>query len=150
DGGGVGRVARVHSQRSDGLDHPAAGAVSAAFELALLAMVALVAWTAARRPDPRTLVLASLTAVAAFAALGKVLSPQFLIWTLPLGALAFAWGERALAAAVAAATALTLVEFPVRYFDLVARKPFPSAVVAVRDLCLLAVLGLSLRALGRA
>ena len=94
--------------------------------------------------------LASLTAVAAFAALGKVLSPQFLIWTLPLGALAFAWGERALAAAVAAATALTLVEFPVRYFDLVARKPFPSAVVAVRDLCLLAVLGLSLRALGRA
>jgi hypothetical protein len=92
-------------------------------------------------------VLASLGAVAAFAALGKVLSPQFLVWVLPLGALALAWRMHALAAAVAAATVLTLVEFPARYFDLVAEEPFPVAVVAVRDVLLLGVLALSARAL---
>ena len=68
------------------------------------------------------MVLASLAAVTAFAVLGKVLSPQFVIWILPLGALAFAWRMHALAAAVAAAAVLTQLEFPSRYFDLVAPR----------------------------
>jgi hypothetical protein len=88
--------------------------------------------------------------VAAFAALGKVLSPQYMLWLLPLGALAFAWRLHALAAAVAAAAVLTQVEFPARYFDLVDREPFPVAVAAVRNLLLLAVVVLALRALGAA
>ncbi|MGH2824747.1 MAG: hypothetical protein ACRDLY_17360, partial [Thermoleophilaceae bacterium] len=89
----------------------------------------------------------SLAAVAAFAALGKVRSPQSMLWLVPLGALAFAWRLHALAAAVAAAAVLTQLEFPVRYFDLVAREPFPVAVVALRNLVLLGVLVLALRAL---
>jgi hypothetical protein len=144
---GAGRAEIVNSHRSDGVQHPAAGELATAFQLALLAVVALLALQAARRPDPRALVLGSLASVAAFAVLGKVLSPQYLIWTVPLAALALAWGELALAGAVAAATALTLVEFPSRYFDLVAREPFPIAVVAVRDALLLVVVGLALRAL---
>ena len=56
-----------------------------------------------------------------------------MIWVLPLGALALAWRLHALAAAVAAAAILTLVEFPARYFDLVTREPFALALVAVRD-----------------
>jgi hypothetical protein len=98
-------------------------------------------------PSERRLVLASLASVVAFAALGKVLSPQYMIWLVPLVALALAWRMHALAAAAAAVIALTLVEFPSRYFDLVDRRPFPVAVVAVRDALLLGVLVLAGREL---
>jgi uncharacterized membrane protein len=136
------------SHRSDGLEHPAADAIAL---FSLVGMVAVIALLTARAPgDTRRLVLASLAAVAAFAALGKVLSPQYMLWLVPLGALAFAWRLHALAAAVAAAAVLTRVEFPARYFDLVDRETFPVAVVAVRNLVLLAVLVLALRALGAA
>jgi hypothetical protein len=144
---GAGTAESVKSHRSDGLEHPAAGELAGLFLLAMVGVVGLLAYAAARRPDPRALVLASLGAVAAFAVLGKVLSPQYLIWTLPLGALALAWGRLALAGTIAAATVLTLVEFPSRYFDLVAREPFPIAVVATRDLLLVVAVGLVLRAL---
>jgi hypothetical protein len=147
DGLDPGHAQSVKNHRSDGLDHPAAAGLALAFELALVALVAVLALRAARRPEPRTLVLASLAAVAAFAVLGKVLSPQFLVWTLPLGALALAWDELVLAGTVAAATLLTLLEFPSRYFDLVARRPFPLAIVTVRDALLLATVALALRGL---
>ena len=83
----------------------------------------------------------------AFAALGKVLSPQYMLWLVPLGALAFAWRMHALAAALGAAALLTQLEFPSRYLDLVDREAFPLAVVALRNLALLVALGLAVRAL---
>jgi Glycosyltransferase family 87 len=145
---GAGDADGTKSHRSDGLEHPAADAIAL---LSVLGMVIVIGLLAARaRGDARLLVLASLAAVAAFAALGKVLSPQYMLWLVPLGALAFAWRLHALAAAVAVAAVLTQVEFPARYFDLVDREPFPVAVVAVRNLVLLAVLVLALRALGAA
>jgi hypothetical protein len=151
DGTGLGEAVSVSSHRSDGLRHPLDGAVSALSGLALLIVVGLLTALAARgakaADERRRLVLAALAAVTAFAALGKVLSPQFVIWVLPLGALAFAWRLHALALAVAAAAVLTQVEFPARYFDVVAREPLAIALVAVRDLVLLAVLTLALRAL---
>jgi hypothetical protein len=85
--------------------------------------------------------------VAAFAVFGKVLSPQYLVWTLPLGALALAWRRWALAGLVGAATLLTFVEFPARYFDLRDGAGFPLAVVSVRDLLLVAVVALTVREL---
>jgi hypothetical protein len=69
------------------------------------------------------------------------------IWVVPLGALAFAWRLHALAAAVALAAVLTQIEFPAHYFEVVARQPLAIAVVGLRNLALLAVLVLSLRAL---
>jgi hypothetical protein len=92
-------------------------------------------------------VVASLAATLAFALFGKVLSPQFVIWALPLGALALAWGRYALAAAVALAAALTQLEFPAHYFDVVEREPLALALVAVRNAVLLVALGLALREL---
>lgn len=141
----------VESYRSDGLEHPAGDAFAAAFAaLGALALAAL-AVAAARRPeDPRALVLASLGAVAAFATFGKVLSPQYLIWVMPLGALALAWRMWALAACVGAATLLTFAEFPSRYFDLVDGEALPLAVVAVRDVLLVAVVALSVGTVSRA
>jgi hypothetical protein len=157
---GAGDAGHVQSHRSDGLHHPAADAATAVGLATMLVALAWAAALAARRPSTpheaagraqaRRLVLASLVAVAAFAALGKVLSPQFMLWLVPLGALALAWRLHALAAAVAAAALLTQVEFPARYFDLVDQQPFPVAVVALRNLVLLGVLVLGLRALSSA
>jgi Glycosyltransferase family 87 len=151
---GAGEAESVKSHRSDGLEHPAGGVLAATGLAAMLGMLALLALAAGRRSarpgatsDDRGLVLASLTAVAAFAALGKVVSPQYMLWLVPLGALAFAWRLHALAAGIAAAAVLTQIEFPARYFDLVDRDPFPVAVIALRNLVLLAVLFLALRAL---
>ena len=146
DAVGAGEAVSVSSHRSDGLLHPAADALTAVFAGLLLAALAVLSVAAARSGgSPRVLVLASLAGAVAFAVLGKVLSPQFVIWALPLGALAFAWRMHALAAAVALAAVLTLVEFPAHYFDVVEREPLALALVALRNAVLLAVVALALR-----
>ncbi|HZG48264.1 MAG TPA: glycosyltransferase 87 family protein [Thermoleophilaceae bacterium] len=144
DGAGLGEASATTSHRSDGLTHEAGWAVGGAALALMLGALALATLAARRSPEPRTLVLASLAAVTAFAALGKVLSPQFLIWVLPLGALAFAWRMHALAAAVLVAALLTQLEFPAHYRDVVAREPLALLLVAARDLTLLAVLAMAL------
>jgi hypothetical protein len=169
DAAGAGHATSVSSFRSDGLLHPAANAIASLFLTALVALVALVCVSAAARrpgvpaargeadvaaragaaiaPEVRDLVIASLAACAGFALLGKVLSPQFVIWVLPLGALAFAWRMHALAAAVALVAVLTQIEFPAHYFDVVAREPLAIGLVAARNIALAAVIALALREL---
>jgi hypothetical protein len=142
---GGGEAESVKSHRSDGLEHEAAATLTLLFLIVMLSVIGVV--TASARGGTRAVVLGSLAAVAAFAALGKVLSPQYMLWLVPLGALAFAWRLHALAAATAAALLLTQLEFPARYFDLVDREAFPVALVAARNLVLLGVVFLALRAL---
>ena len=139
---GVGDVASVSSHRSDGLMHDAADAVSSLMAGMLVGLVALLAARSGR--TPRELVLASLAGTVAFAVFGKVLSPQFVIWALPLGALAFAWRSYALAAAIAVAAVLTQIEFPAHYFHVVAREPAALTLVAVRNAALLVALVLAM------
>jgi hypothetical protein len=109
---------------------------------ALLVVVVLAIWVAAARgPATRErLVRYAAASLVAFAALGKVLSPQFLIWLLPLVPLVR--GRRGLAASglLALALLLTQVWFPIRYWDLVAFEALPSWVVLARDLVLVALL----------
>jgi hypothetical protein len=145
DAVGAGDAESVSSHRSDGLLHAAAGAVSALLTGVLVGLVALFAARVGR--TPRELVLASLAGAIAFALLGKVLSPQFVIWALPLGALAFAWRSHALAAMIGAAALLTQIEFPAHYFDVVGREPLALALVAVRNAALLAAVVLAAREL---
>jgi hypothetical protein len=145
DAVGIGEVESVSSHRSDGLLHDASGALAALLAGLMVGLVLLLASRVGR--SPRELVLTSLAATVAFALLGKVLSPQFVIWALPLGALALAWRHHALAAAVALAAVLTQVEFPAHYFDVVAREPLALALVAVRNGVLLAALVLAMREL---
>ena len=157
DAAGAGEAQTVSNHRSEGLVHPAADAVTSVFVTAFVALVTLlcvgaaggrrVREAAAANRGPRPLVIAGLAACAGFALLGKVLSPQFVIWVLPLGALAFAWRMHALAAAVALAALLTQVEFPAHYFDVVAREPLAIGLVALRNLTLAAVIALAVREL---
>ena len=97
------------------------------------------------------LLAASAAAVAAFAAFGKVLSPQFLIWLIPLVALvlgrlgAVAWGLFALA------LALTHAYFPKRYFDgLLTLDSGPVWLLVARNVALVALVVLLSVALSRA
>lgn len=153
DSVGAGQATPNDSHRSDGLDHGASGSVTVLFAALGAASVALLALAAAQRrgedpPGPRALALAGLGATVAFAAWGKVLSPQFLVWVVPLLALAVAWRMPALAVASALAILLTLVEFPTHYEAVVAREPWALSLVAARDATLVTVVALSLRAVG--
>ena len=116
----------------------ALGAASSA--LLVFALVAI--WVAAARgpATPERFVRWSAASVTAFVALGKVLSPQFLIWLLPLVPLVR--GRRGLAASALLGVALLLTQvwFPIRYFDLVALEAFPSWVLLARDVVLLGLL----------
>ena len=114
----------------------------------LLQATALVAiWLAfARGPMERErLVRFAAAALVAFVALGKVLSPQFLIWLIPLVPLVA--GRRALAASgfLAAALVVTQLWFPFRYWDYALTfDETVSWLVLARDLALLALLAVLL------
>jgi hypothetical protein len=145
DAVGAGETVSIWSHRSNGLRHDASDVLAAVFAIALIGLVALLALRVGR--TPRGLVVASLAGALGFAVLGKVLSPQFVIWVLPLGALAFAWGRYTLAGAVALAAVLTQVEFPAHYIDVVEREPLALGLVAVRNVVLLVALVLAVREL---
>jgi hypothetical protein len=84
------------------------------------------------------LVRYSAACVAAFVAFGKVLSPQFLIWLIPLVPLVR--GRRGLVASGVLALALVLTQlwFPFRYWDLALRfDERASWLVLARDLTLI-------------
>ena len=86
------------------------------------------------------LVRAGAAAVCAFVAFGKVLSPQFLIWLIPVVPLVR--GRRGLSASVLllAALVLTQVWFPFRYFRLALHfEAGLSWVLLARDLLLVAL-----------
>jgi hypothetical protein len=98
-------------------------------------------WIAfARRPATGTRLLRySAASVCAFIAFGKVLSPQFLLWLIPLVPLVR--GRRGLAAAalLTAALLLTQVWFPAGYFEYVGSFDH-AGVVLVRNVTLVALL----------
>jgi Glycosyltransferase family 87 len=114
-----------------------------AIESGLLAAALLGIWTAAALgpAQPERLVRYAAASVTAFVAFGKVLSPQFLIWLIPLVPLVR--GRRGLAASALLALALLLTQlwFPFRYWRLVFN---PNSgfwfLVLLRDLVLLALL----------
>ena len=140
----TGHPVRPDEFRSNGLDGGPAAVVAALFTAALALTLAFVVALARRGGGFERLFLCAFAAVLAFIALGKVLSPQFVIWLVPFAAVAFARGYRALAGLSALAMLLTLIEFPTRYFDLVDRDAGVVLLVAARNLVLLAALGVTL------
>lgn len=128
--------------KSNGLDGGHAATVETLFMILLIAALASIVRLAVRRPDARHMVLCGFAALLAFVTLGKVFSPQYVIWLAPFAALAWVWGARGVALLTGAAIVLTHVEFPSRYFDLINVQSDVVAIVAARNALLLAALAL--------
>jgi hypothetical protein len=105
------------------------------------AVVAVWVWYARGPQDRDRLLRACAAAVCAFIAFGKVLSPQFLIWLIPLVPLVR--GRRGVLASGVLAVALVLTQlwFPFRYWELALEfDAAASWLVLARDLTLVALL----------
>jgi hypothetical protein len=130
------------SSGSQNLDGALPDVLAAAHGLVQLVVLVAVWIAFARGPATRErLVRYAAAAVCAFVVLGKVLSPQFLIWLVPLVPLVR--GRRGLAASALLALALVLTQlwFPYRYWDLALRFDEPASwLVLARDLVLVALL----------
>ena len=128
----------VNSHGSQGIGgHHALGSAFVVLQAAAL----LILWAAFAR-GPATgdrFVRYTAACVCAFVAFGKVLSPQFLIWLIPLVPLVR--GRRGLGATFVLTTALVLTQvwFPQRYFDYVLERRL-AGVVLLRDLMLVVLL----------
>ena len=115
-----------------------------------IAQIAVLAWLWIRfartreTPSPAALVVYAAAVLTTFVGLGKVLSPQFLIWLVPVVVLARRWSANAM---LAAALVLTQLWFPFRYWDLVRDLDLRVAwLVLARDLVLVALLVTLVRA----
>jgi hypothetical protein len=140
----------IHDEfKSNGLDGGAADVVAALSTLALAICAALILRLVARRPTREGLVLAALAVTLAFVVFSKVLSPQYVVWLLPLAALAAGHGYRLAPALVAVASLTTQLWFPARYFDVVYQHTWAVVAVGVRNVLLLAALAATARALAR-
>lgn len=130
------------SQNLEGLG-PAVVAVG----LSLL-QLGVLAWIWLRRPaTAEELVRWAAAALVAFVALGKVLSPQFLIWLAPIVPLVAGRRGRSAWGLLASAMVLTQLWFPSRYWELALEfDPLASWLVLVRDLVLVALLVVLVRA----
>jgi hypothetical protein len=129
------------SHGSQNVAGSAAGVLAVATTLVQVGVLGWI-WTsfARGRADGEALVCSTAAALCAFVALGKVLSPQFLIWLIPIVPLVR--GRRGLwaSALLAAALVLTQVWFPFRYFRLALHfEAGLSWVLLARDLALVAI-----------
>jgi hypothetical protein len=114
--------------------------------LQLVALVAVWLLFARGRQDRERLLVASAAAVVAFITFGKVLSPQFLIWLLPLVPLVGGTAGIAACWVFAGALVTTQLWFPHRYWHVVALES-ASWLVLVRDLLLVALLAVLVAAI---
>lgn len=132
-------------ESSHGSQNLAGGVADTLAVLTTLAQVAAVlavwVWYARGPADRDRLVRASAAAVCAFIVFGKVLSPQFLIWLIPLVPLVR--GRRGFLAGgvLGAALVLTQLWFPFRYWKLALEfDAVASWLVLARDLTLAGLL----------
>ena len=113
-----------------------------------LALFAVWAFFARAPVGRERLLLAAAAAAAVFVAFGKVLSPQFLIWLIPVVPLVAGPAGLTAAGVLGAALVTTHLWFPNRYWDVVALEP-TGWLVLVRDLLLVTLATVLLRALSR-
>jgi glycosyl transferase family 87 len=134
----------VTADTSHGSQNLAGGAADAMAVASTVVQLAALVWiwaSFARGPGSReALVRSSAAAVCAFVAFGKVLSPQFLIWLIPVVPLVR--GRRGLwaSALLAGALVMTQLWFPFRYFRLALHfEQGLSWLLLARDFTLVAV-----------
>ena len=130
------------SHGSDNLyGHPPTTAASIMTIVQWIAIVGVWVTYALGRATRERLVLASAAAVCAFLFLGRVLSPQYLIWLVPL--VMIAPGRRGFVAVglLALAMILTQIWFPQHFLQLKEFLPLQSWAAVARNTVLLALLG---------
>jgi hypothetical protein len=135
----ISMVSSHGSQNLAGRLPDALAIVQGVIEVAVI--VGIWIWFARGPAEPGRLFRACAAAVCAFVVFGKVLSPQFLIWLVPLVALVR--GRRGLTAggALVACLVLTQLWFPYRYWRLALHfDALASWLVLIRDLGLVALL----------
>jgi uncharacterized membrane protein len=123
--------------------------------LGLLAIAYAGIWRArvVLRADPEWVAPAALAVLLAFMCGNKVLSPQHVLWILPLVALCLAArpvSHRVAGVVMLVAIALTQVEFPAMYDDIKALDALPLLIVAARNVLLLAAFVIVVASLWRA
>ncbi|MDH2427490.1 glycosyltransferase 87 family protein [Sphaerisporangium sp. TRM90804] len=104
-------------------------------------------WTAATPVD------AAMAAILLFVVTSRVISPQYMVWLVGLAAACLAvrgTSQRPVAALVLAATAATMLEFPLLFDAVQASTPLGVAILALRNGLLLAAAAVSCRRLWRA
>jgi uncharacterized membrane protein len=131
------------SQNLAGAAPDALAAIQTALQL--IALVAVWVVFARGRAETERLLAASAAAVTAFIAFGKVLSPQFLIWLIPLVPLVAGSAGVTACWLFAAALVTTQIWFPHRYWDVVGLHAV-DWLVLLRDLMLVALFAVLLRA----
>jgi uncharacterized membrane protein len=99
------------------------------------------------RRDVNILATSSALVLLAGLVTSKVLSPQYLIWLLPLLPLTVRPGRRLVWGVFAAAGVATYYIYPLHYDDLIGRVPSAIAVLAARNLLLLILLVIVARSL---
>ncbi|MEU0740371.1 glycosyltransferase family 87 protein [Streptomyces sp. NPDC006134] len=133
---------------------PYVGVVStAALALTAAAFGWLLLWRLrARRFTVHTLADAAFTAVLMFTVTSRVISPQYLVWLIGLAAVCLSFRAsrmRLPAGLVLAASAVTVLEFPVWFAHVVAGDPLGIALLFVRNGLLVAAALTAARALWR-
>jgi glycosyl transferase family 87 len=113
-----------------------------------LAVVAVWLVFAAGRGNRECLLTGSAAAVTAVVAFGKVLSPQFLVWLIPLVPLVAARTGLVASGFLFCALVTTQLWFPSRYWDVVALRS-PGWLVLVRDLMLVGLFVVLLAGINR-
>jgi len=118
--------------------------MSGGLTLLAVAAVYLLVWRrrARLRATPPDQVIAVLALIVALMTFGKVLSPQYFVWTLPAWALVAA-RDRVLGIVGGLTLLMTQVEFPALYWRLLDMRPDALAVVVVRNSLLVALFALA-------
>ena len=108
----------------------------------VLVLVLVFVWIrfARARPSAESLVVACAVTVTGLVVLGKVLSPQFLIWAVPFVPLVAGRRGVAASALLGAACVVTRLYFPSHYLELIRFAETSSMLLIVRDLLLLGLL----------
>ncbi|HLY94624.1 MAG TPA: hypothetical protein VKP14_07240, partial [Gaiellaceae bacterium] len=122
---------------SQNIESAGAGAAVIVSTLLAIAVLCAIYIALARGPVQRErLVVAATASIATFMAFGKVFSPQFMIWLIPLVPLV---RSRVAPVLLAAALVLTQLWFPAHYWPLTTLAPRESWLLLTRDLVVVAL-----------